>query len=97
MNWLDRLLMLLEILILLKMLKMDSLNSQAIQAFLKERTLWYQRRAHLKTIPSQAAEAPSAQTIAAEALLENENPPATELGGELLTVLQESENEQQES
>ena len=91
MNWLDRLLLVIEVLILLKMLKMDMANSQAIQKFLKERELWYARRAHLRTSLTTTADA-------SESALENEKTPEVNLGSsELVTVLQETENEQNEA
>ena len=88
MNWVDRLLLLIEILILLKMLKMDTSNSQAIQRFLGERERWYARRAHLKTIQQVTTEP------------QNEKAP-DELGpslapNETVELLKESENEQNE-
>jgi hypothetical protein len=99
MNWLDRLLMLLEILILLKMLRMDTINSKAIQQFLQSRTDWYSRRAQLKNNPSQPAAAePSQPTGPAENGPENATAPATEPGlNETVVVMQEASNEQIEN
>lgn len=99
MNWLDRFLMLLEILILLKMLKMDKANSQSIQGFLRERTLWYQRRAQQKLSNSDPSnlESVTPPTGAAETATAIENPPEINpADGETVVVLQESENEQTE-
>lgn len=90
MNWLDRCLTLLEILILLRMLRMDTTNSQAIQKFLRERELWYSRRAQLKlsttpnTLPGSTLENKKALDV-------NPEP------NETVIVLEESENEQTQS
>lgn len=49
--WLDRLLMLVEIVVLLYMLRLDKANHESIQKFLTERTQWYARRAQMKKAP----------------------------------------------
>lgn len=56
--WIDRLLMLLEIIVLLYMLRLDKRNSEAIALFLRERTAWYNRRAQLKTEKAPKLQAP---------------------------------------
>lgn len=61
--WPDRLLMLLEVLILLYMLKLDRANHQSIQQFLRSRTEWYSRRAQLKKPPEINQEALENETI----------------------------------
>jgi len=88
MTWLDRLLMLLEILILLKMLKMDTTNSQAIQKFLQSRTDWYERRA--RSLPTKATPTPSQ----VESLENKKAPEVDPVPSEIVTVMQESEEEQ---
>lgn len=57
-NWIDRLLMIAELVVLIKMLRMDSSNSKAIQQFLAERSAWYSRRAKLKQLESTVEEKP---------------------------------------
>lgn len=89
----DRLLMLAELLILLRMLKADRINQTAISRLLEERTLWYQRRAHLKTTGMPTNIEASAS--------ENKTTPEQSLGSreasEIVTVLEESEQEQNET
>ena len=85
MTWLDRFLMLLEIVMLWKMLRLDQANSQAIQRFLLEREKWYSRRAILK------------QTGAAENTKAPETNPGLSEPNEIVTVLEESSNEQDEN
>lgn len=92
MNWFDRVLLVIEVLVLLKMLQMDKANSKAIQRFLSEREKWYARRAHIKTMlqgTSDAAKNEKAlQASAGEPILQNQ------VQNEIVTVLEESENEQ---
>lgn len=85
MNWLDRILMLAELVVLLRMLQMDTVNSQAIQRFLKERELWYSRRAHLRTMQPAISESSEPENKKAP----NESEPS-----ETVELLKESENEQ---
>jgi len=81
--WFDRLLMILEVLVLLWMVRMDHRNSRAIQEFLKQRELWYARRAHQpKTTPTKTN--PTASTVSTTA----DEP------SETVELLKESETEQ---
>lgn len=70
--WLDRLLMLVEILVLLYMLRLDKANHESIQKFLTERTQWYARRA----LQAQMKKAP-----------ETERVPLTQTENEVVAVL----------
>jgi hypothetical protein len=79
--WLDRILMILEVGILLWMLRVDTRNSRAIQEFLKQRELWYARRAQMKTSSKTNPTATTAPTGAAEV-------------NETVELLKESETEQ---
>jgi len=91
MSWLDRLLLIIEIAILLRMLKMDTTNSKAIQEFLKQRELWYSRRAHIRAADAHAI-------IAQTGTAENTKAPEVNPGDcETVVVLQETENEQSEN
>jgi len=87
--WFDRLLMLVEVVVLLWMLRLDRSNQKAIQAFLQSRTDWYARRARLRTMQQVTSEP------------ENKKTPETNLGSsetsEIVTVLEESSNEQEEN
>ena len=88
MNWFDRFLMVLEIALLWRMFTLDRENHKSIQEFLKSRKDWYARRAILK------------QTGAGSDLTEiTKTPVANEAnpGSDIVTVMQESEEEQQSS
>ena len=88
MNWVDRLLLLIEVLMLWKMLNLDKANSQAIQRFLRERELWYQRRAKAKvSVQGGPTNPESPETQKAQDL----NP---EPLSETVELLKETENEQ---
>jgi len=85
--WFDRLLMLIEVLLLLYMVKLDRINQMAISRFLEERTKWYARRALQKSasLPEQLP----------TATMENKKAPETDpVPSEIVTVMRESEDEQ---
>lgn len=95
----DRFFMALEILLLLRMLKLDQTNQMAISQLLEQRKLWYQRRAQQKLSNSDPSnlESVTPPTGAAETATAIENSPEISPGsGETLVILQESENEQTE-
>lgn len=76
---LDRLLLLIEILILLWMLKLDRQNHRSIQAFLKSRTEWYARRAlqaQMKKAP-EFIQVPMEENETVAVLSESEGPAET--------------------
>lgn len=109
MNWFDRLLMVAELLVLLKMLRLDTANSQAIQRFLTEREKWYARRAlqpkektpiQTGTPPSVIGNPTDPESLATGAVSDMENEKAPEINpelGETVAILQESELEQTNS
>jgi hypothetical protein len=94
----DRLFMALEILLLLRMLKLDQTNQTAISRFLTERELWYKRRAQIKQLqmtgtPTSDAPIPTSPELPPTG--PNENAPETNPGQvETVVMLQETELEQ---